>query len=159
MPQTAGGGSRQPEVQGGERDSQQAANDLRAANQEQFDVMESQYAQIGRRAPSRTEGIKQGQGVAGPQDASVSAASLGVEFDDTIGSDDIIPQYANEDEEFLFGMTDRPDEPGWAGASARPQPPRDIHRYLGALVDASGDPNAPQELFQFMRVLQELLSE
>lgn len=132
MPQT-----QNPEVGGGKQDVQKAANEL-------------EVAAAAARQP-RSEPVRA---------AKPDAEPVGVEFDDEVGQRETIPQYANEDEEFLFGMTDRPDEPVFNGAMPRrPQPPKDVMRYLGALADAAADPNAPQELYAFMRILQETLSE
>lgn len=131
MPQTEGGESRNPEVAGGEKDTQQQANKLETAA-----------------GPAKEQAFA---------DLTPGSSPEGVEFDDTPPANPL-PSYGNEDEEFLFGMTDRPDEAVPFGLSQTPQPPKNVYRYLSVLAQAAEDPNAPAELHAFIRILQESLS-
>jgi hypothetical protein len=84
----------------------------------------------------------------------------GVELQDPRMAPESVPGYADEDEEFLYGMTDRPDEPLNFGVNTlKAQPPKHVYRYLSALAEAAEDPNAPPQVHAFIRVLNDMLSE
>ena len=122
MPQT-----RNPEVAGGEKDTQQQSNEMEVAA-----------------APAKEQQEQQQE--------------LGeVQFDDSPIVNPA-PSYADEDEEFLFGQTDLPDEPVSTSSSLRPVPSKNVYRYLSVLAKAAEDPDAPAELHAFIRILQESLS-
>lgn len=135
MPQTEGGGSRNPEVAGGEQATQQQANELKTAAGPAKEQSEQQFADLTPNSPPE-----------------------GVEFDDPRRAVDPMPSYEDEDQEFLFGMTDLPDESPAMGGSRRPVPPKSAYKYLSALVKAAEDPDAPPELHAFIRILAEALS-
>lgn len=163
MPQTGNRGSRFREVAGGERRSQEAANETRRAGAVDMDFNDEvplDPSQVEFRRPEPSKDLGPWWNTRNQQFTPGDPELQDVEFADEQGEGDVIPSYANEDEEFLFGMTDRPNEPMLDGVTGgRPVPPKDVHTYLGALAEASADPNAPPELFTFMRILQELLSE
>lgn len=133
MPQTE---VRNPEVAGGEKDVQQQANELETAAGPAKEQQEQEFADLTPNSPPE-----------------------GVELVDPRMEPDPVPSYGGEDQEFLFGMTDRPGEPVSTGAtSGRPQPPKNVYRYLSILAKAAEDPDAPEELHAFIRILQETLS-
>lgn len=64
-------------------------------------------------------------------------------------------KFDNEDDELLFGPTDRPDEPmSQAGRRGMARRPKNMERYLPVLTNAAASPDAPQELHDLLRVLQ-----
>lgn len=63
--------------------------------------------------------------------------------------------YGDDFEEFMYGPTDRPEEPVTTGATARKAPPPgDMATWLPRLLEAARDPNAPLELQNFLRLLR-----
>jgi hypothetical protein len=137
MPQTEP--QRNPEVTGGEAKVQQQANEMETAA-----------------APARAKQQEAQQFV----DTTPGSAPEGVELQDPRHLPDQIPTYADEDEEFLYGATDRPNEPvNFGVTSQRAQPPKNVYRYLSALAQAAEDPDAPEQLHAFIRVLQDMLTE
>jgi len=71
------------------------------------------------------------------------------------GARQTVAPLQGEDEELLFGPTMRPDVPANRGinTSGKVPPPEVMRRYLGAMVEAAKDPNAPEELHAFLRLL------
>jgi hypothetical protein len=64
-------------------------------------------------------------------------------------------KYGSEDEAFLFGPTERPDEPVTAGATARFAPaPDTLKAIMPGLLAAAALPDAPPELHAFIRLLR-----
>lgn len=64
--------------------------------------------------------------------------------------------YGSEDEAFLYGPTQRPEEPVSSGStSAEAPPPAEAFPGLLSLLKAAEAPGAPVELQQFVRLLQE----
>jgi hypothetical protein len=64
----------------------------------------------------------------------------------------------NEDEEFLFAPTDRPNEHVFQGArGGYPAPPPDLGRWLPKLQAAAEGPDAPPELHYLIRRIREAL--
>jgi len=72
-----------------------------------------------------------------------------------IGYADTPISYENEDEELLFGPTTRPEE-SMAAAAKRPvtRRPGNLSRFIPILTQAAESPDSPQELHDFLRVLQ-----
>lgn len=135
MPQTEA--PRNPEVAGGEQQTQQAANVTEAAA-----------------APAKAQAAEAQQFM----DLTPGSAPEGVELQDPRALPDRVPSYRDEDQEFLFGATDRPDEPLSFGAtSTRTQPPKNVYRYLSVLAQAAEDPDAPAQVHDFIRILQDTL--
>jgi len=63
--------------------------------------------------------------------------------------------YGDEEEEFLYGPTLRPDEPVTAGATSRlAPPPPGVQSWLPKLLAAARQPDAPPELHAFLRLLR-----
>jgi hypothetical protein len=131
--------ARNPEVAGGEAQVQQQANEMEAAA-----------------APARAKQQEAQQFV----DTRQGSPPEGVELQDPRQIPDQVPAYGDEDEEFLFGATDRPNESvNFGVTSQRAQPPKNVYRYLSVLAQAAEDPDAPEQLHAFIRVLQNMLSE
>lgn len=60
----------------------------------------------------------------------------------------------DNDDELLFGPTDRPDElMSHVNARGRVRIPQGLESRLPALLDAARQPGAPQELHNFIRIL------
>ncbi len=84
----------------------------------------------------------------------------GVELVDPRMEVETAPSYGDEEEEFLFGATSRPDEPANFGVTTlKPQPPKNVYRYLSALAEAAEDPDAPEQVHGLIRVLNDMLTE
>jgi hypothetical protein len=82
-------------------------------------------------------------------------APLGVDLTGPKQDPNKAAQYGNEDEEFLFGKTNRPNETMQTGVMARKAPASEmIYRYLPELLAAAAEPDAPAELHAFLRLLQ-----
>lgn len=64
-------------------------------------------------------------------------------------------QFSPPDEEYeaLFGPTERPNEKLGTGGSPRSRRPDNLEKYLPALKKAAAEPDAPQELRDFMEIL------
>ncbi len=60
---------------------------------------------------------------------------------------------ANEDEEILYGPTERPGERIGSGANPRARRPKGLETFLPQLAKAASEPDAPQELHDFMTIL------
>lgn len=60
---------------------------------------------------------------------------------------------ANEDEEILYGPTERPGEKFAATRSSRARRPQGLEKFLPDLARAAAEPDAPQELRDFMEIL------
>ena len=61
---------------------------------------------------------------------------------------------ANEDEAFLFGPSNRPDEHVALTRPTKLVPaPRDLEKYLDVFSEAARQPDAPPELLAFVRIL------
>lgn len=58
---------------------------------------------------------------------------------------------ADEEDQILFGPTERPEEPITAGFSQKLPPPDDIFDWLPYLITASRDPHAGQGVRQLLR--------
>jgi hypothetical protein len=66
-----------------------------------------------------------------------------------------VTKFADDDEEFLFGPTTRPDEPVTSGAVARFAPaPKTLGSVVDKLLLAAAQPDAPPELHAFIRLLR-----
>lgn len=62
--------------------------------------------------------------------------------------------YADEDEELLFGPDGGSEEEmAMAARNAFTRKPKNLEKYLPALVEASRQPDAPAELLDFVRVI------
>ena len=63
--------------------------------------------------------------------------------------------YVDDEEEFLYGPTERPDESPTAGVTPRiAPPPESVRRWLPQLLAAAQQPDAPPELHAFIRLLR-----
>jgi hypothetical protein len=60
---------------------------------------------------------------------------------------------ANEDEAILYGPTERPGETFAATRSSRARRPQGLEKFLPDLARAAAEPDAPQELRDFMEIL------
>jgi hypothetical protein len=128
---------RNPEVAGGEQAVQQQANATEAAA-----------------APAKAQAAE------APQFADTRKGSPpeGVDLQDPRQLPEQVPSYGNEDEEFLYGATDRPNEPVNFGVTTqKAQPPKNVYRYLSVLAQAAEDPDAPEQVHAFIRILQDML--
>jgi len=66
--------------------------------------------------------------------------------------------YGDEFEQFMYGPTERPDEPVTTGATGRSAPPpQDIATWLPQLIEASRQPGAPRELLDFLKLVRHLV--
>lgn len=138
MPQTEAA-PRNPEVAGGEKQSQQAANKTEVAA-----------------VPAKAQQAEAQEFA----DMTPGSAPEGTELVDPRTLPDQAPSYEDEDQEFLFGVTDRPNEPVNLGVTAQtPQPPKNAYKYLTILAEAAEDPDAPEQLHAFIRLLQDMLGE
>jgi hypothetical protein len=134
MPQT---GQRNPEVAGGEKQVQQAANETEVAA-----------------APAKEQAAQQFV------DVTPNSPPEGVQLVDPRMEAEAAPSYEDEEQEFLFGATDRPNEPANFGVNTlKPQPPKNVYRYLSALAEAAEDPDAPEQVHALIRVLNDTLTE
>jgi hypothetical protein len=139
MPQTGAQQPRNAGVSGGEKDTQQAANQTEAAA-----------------APARARQQEAQQFV----DVSPNSPPEGVQLVDPRMENESVPSYEDEEQEFLFGQTDRPDEPANFGVTTqRAQPPKNVYRYLSSLAEAAEDPDAPEQVHALIRVLNDLLTD
>lgn len=91
------------------------------------------------------------------QDAPPGPAPEGVVLEQGPPAAGTQVRFADDDEEFLFGPTTRPDEPVTAGATVRrAPPPSGIDAWLPVLLEAAAKPGAPPELHAFIRRLRSL---
>jgi hypothetical protein len=66
--------------------------------------------------------------------------------------------YGDDYERFMYGPTDRPDEPVTTGAVARnAPPPEDLPAYIENLIELSRQPGAPKELAEKLKLVRHLL--
>lgn len=136
MPETE---QRNPEVAGGEKKSQKAANKTEAAA-----------------GPAKTKQAEAQEFV----DTTQGSPPEGVELIEPRDVADLAPSYGDETEEFLFGMTSRPNEPVNFGVNAQQAPPpKNVYKYLTKLAEAAEDPDAPEQLHAFIRLLQDMAGE
>jgi hypothetical protein len=136
MPETE---QRNPEVAGGQKKTQQAANKTEAAA-----------------GPAKAKQQEAQEFV----DTTQGSPPEGVELVDPRAVADTAPSYGDEIEEFLFGMTSRPNEPVNFGVTAQQAPPpKNVYKYLTKLAEAAEDPNAPEQLHAFIRLLQDMAGE
>lgn len=63
-------------------------------------------------------------------------------------------KYADENEEMLFGPTTRPDQPMGTGITTQPRSTPELKRHLPMLLQMANDPTAPQELHDFLSLVQ-----
>lgn len=63
-------------------------------------------------------------------------------------------KYENEDEEFLFGPTMRPDDNMKNAGKRKAKRPANLSRYTPMLTHMAESPDAPQELHDLLRILQ-----
>lgn len=63
-------------------------------------------------------------------------------------------KYEDEREEMLFGPTTRPRETFTGGAIKAPRRPRNLRNYAPELLRLAESPDAPDELMEFVRVMQ-----
>jgi hypothetical protein len=130
MPETE---QRNPEVAGGEKKSQQAANQAEAAA-----------------GPAKAKQQEAQEFM----DLTPGSPPEGVELVEPRDVADAAP------EEFLFGMTSRPNEPVNFGVTAQQAPPpKNVYKYLTKLAEAAEDPDAPEQLHAFIRLLQDMAGE
>lgn len=63
--------------------------------------------------------------------------------------------FGSEDDEILFGPTNRPNETfqNQVITTRKPPAPQDLEKYMTLFAEASRQPNAPPELQAFMRIL------
>jgi hypothetical protein len=91
--------------------------------------------------------LPQGVQLLGPEDRPAPAARF---------------KPVSEDEQFLFGPTQRPDESVFTGAprgGAKNPPPPTLGRWLPTLLKAAERPDAPPELHAFIRRIRDALEE
>lgn len=76
----------------------------------------------------------------------------GVQWHD--GSGDEMGKYTNEEDQFLFGGSDRPEESVAAYRPGKsPPPPREVEDIMPHLVEAAADPESPESLRRLVRLL------
>lgn len=76
----------------------------------------------------------------------------GVEWHD--GTGDEPGKYTNEEDQFLFGGSDRPNESVAAYRPGKsPPPPREVEDIMPHLVEAAADPEAPESIRRLVRLL------
>lgn len=63
-------------------------------------------------------------------------------------------KYDDENEEILFGPTTRPNEPMGINIPRAVKRPKDLGIFLPTLTAIADSPDAPQELHDFLRMLQ-----
>lgn len=137
MPQTEITIERNPQMAGGERRTQQAANQTESAA-----------------GPAKAQQAEAQQF----SDLTPGSPPEGVELQDPRQLPEQVPSYGDEDQEFLFGATSRPNDPVNSGAtSQKPVPPQNAYKYLQKLSEAAEDPDAPEQLHAFIRLLQNML--
>lgn len=77
----------------------------------------------------------------------------GVEWHD--GSDPGMGKYTNEEDQFLFGGSTRPNESLTAFRPGKsPPPPKEVEDIMPHLVEAAGDPEAPESVRRLVRLLE-----
>lgn len=95
-----------------------------------------------------------GEGQDQPQALDPNGPPEGVDLSGAKMRDDGDPfQPANEDEAILYGPSERPDLHVGQGAKPRARKPRGLENFYPALQKAASEPDAPQELIDFMQIL------